>query len=133
VTESSSVAKWRVWATVWLFLVALGIGAITAVALQQVVVAWWPFDAGYGGAYVPAYTATIVGQAPRLPWYLGAATAATALSGLGLWRSRWTLEARLWAAAMLAGLLLALSAALLQAVLVGLFVLPKIANAALAA
>lgn len=132
-TETPSIARWRVWATVWLFLVALGIGAVTTVALQQVVATWWPFDAGYAGAYVPAYTAAILRQAPWYPWYLGVATAAVATAGLVLWRSRWTLEARLWATAMIAGVLIALSAVLVQSLLVGLFVLPKLANAALAA
>ena len=129
-TGLSSAAKWRVWATVWLFVVAVATGAMTAVVLHHAVIAWWPFDPGHAGPYVPAYTAAIVRQAPLYPWYLGVATALVALAGLALWRSRWALETRLWAAAGISGLLLAVAALCLQSVLVGLFVLPQVANAA---
>ena len=127
------VSRWRIVATVWLFLTAIAAGAIGAVALHQAIATWSPLEQALAGAYVPAFTATVIRQAPMYPWALGGLTFVVTVAGIALWRSSRSPESRTWAATWLAGFLLAIAAVLPMQFLVGYFVLPRVAAAALAA
>jgi hypothetical protein len=125
--------KLRIGLTIYLLLVSLFASAIFAFHLDFAIELYSPLDATHLGPHAPAFTEQIIRDAPHYPAGIAACGALTLLAALYFWRSGRPVETKTFAITFIAALNLMVALFLPLSFLNGYFVVPKAANAALAA
>ncbi|GAB2494781.1 hypothetical protein GCM10027084_05310 [Pseudoxanthomonas sangjuensis] len=116
--------------SVWIYLCGVVGAVVTGSLLSQVLSVFPPSQMEAYGPVVPAVARSWSVFLPSAPAILWCSAAASALLGLYLWRSRGSLETRLFSAAVIAAVNLFLSMFFSMALLAAYFYLPKVANGA---
>lgn len=116
--------------SVWIYLCGLFGSLVTAAQLSQVLAAFPASQLESYGSHVPVVARSFSAWLPHSPLVLWLSAAATAIIGIYLWRSRHSLENKLFASAVIAALNLFLAMFFADALLTAYFYLPKVANTA---
>ena len=115
---------------VWIYLCGLIGAAVTGGLLSQVLDVFPPSQMEAYGPVVPGVARMWSAWLPSAPIVLWLSAAFSVVAGLYLWRSRRSLETRLFSAAVIAALNLFLAMFFTVMLLVAYFYLPRLANGA---